>query len=314
MEIRAHHVLIGGFVIAAFLLALAFVLWLSKSSLETGYGYYEIVFDESVTGLSTGGVVQYNGIKVGEVSQLSLAPDDPRKVIARIKVAAGTPIRQDTRAKLGLLGVTGVAYIQLTGGAPGSPPLVALPGQPIPRIPSEKSELSKLMSSGTDIASNVNDVLLRANVLLSNENIGHITQTLAHIDAVTGALADQRSSIATALKQLADASGSLRTTLLELQGMAKNTDQLIRDDARQTLQAATRSLDAVNRMADSANALLGDNRAALASFGNQGLRQLGPAIAELRTTLESLRKLADRLEQSQGILIGRDQPKEYHGK
>ncbi|MEO7200872.1 MAG: MlaD family protein, partial [Dokdonella sp.] len=72
METRAHHILIGGFAIAAFLLGLLFVLWLSKVSADREFGYYDVIFTEAVTGLSKGGLVQYNGIKVGEVSKLSL--------------------------------------------------------------------------------------------------------------------------------------------------------------------------------------------------------------------------------------------------
>ena len=90
METRAHHVLIGAFTIAVFLLALGFVLWMSRSSTDDSYREYDIVFTEAVTGLSVGGLVQYNGIKVGEVRRLTLAPEDPRKVIAREELDAST--------------------------------------------------------------------------------------------------------------------------------------------------------------------------------------------------------------------------------
>src|SRR3954468_9414682 len=137
METRAHHVIIGAFAIGVFALAMAFVLWLSKSRIDQEFALYDIIFNEAVTGLSKGGLVQYNGIKVGEVVQLTLAKDDPRKVIARIRLDADTPIKQDTRAKLGLQGVTGVAFIQLSGGAPSSPPLKPTQDNPVPVIPSE---------------------------------------------------------------------------------------------------------------------------------------------------------------------------------
>ena len=95
METRAHHVLIGSFAILAFLLGLGFVLWLSKTSADREFSFYDVVFTEAVTGLSKGGLVQYNGIKVGEVTQLKLAPDDPRKVIARVRLDGDTPVKVD---------------------------------------------------------------------------------------------------------------------------------------------------------------------------------------------------------------------------
>ena len=230
METRAHHVLIGAFTLGVFLLALGFVLWLSKSSVDHTYNDYDIVFTEAVTGLSTGGLVQYNGIKVGEVRALSLAADDPRKVIARVRHDAAAPVRKDTRAKLALQGVTGVAFIQLSGGAPSSPPLLPTPEHPVPVIPSEESALSKLLASGSDIVLSANDALLRMNQILSDENVKRISDTLEHIDQLSGALAGERTDISTALQQLAEASGQLKKTLGTLDSMANTTNALIRDD------------------------------------------------------------------------------------
>ena len=78
METRAHHILIGAFAILAFLLGAGFVLWLSKTSADREFALYDVIFREAVTGLSKGGLVQYNGINVGQVTQLKLDPTDPR--------------------------------------------------------------------------------------------------------------------------------------------------------------------------------------------------------------------------------------------
>lgn len=314
METRAHHVMIGLFAIGVFVFALAFVLWLSKSSIDREFDYYDIVFNEAVTGLSKGGLVQYNGIKIGEVTQLSLARDDPRKVVARIRVDARTPIREDTRAKLGLLGVTGVAFIQLSGGAPGSPALKPTPANPVPVIPSEESALSKLLASGTDIMTSVNDIMFRANQLLSEENVKRISTTLAHIESITGTVDAERAQLGTALKQLADATGELKHTLETLDTMATTTNQLMSTNARQVLDATTKALDSVEKLAGSTNALIDDNRAAISSFSDQGLRQIGPTIVELRETLRSLKQVSERLGTSNSLLLGQDQPKEFDAR
>lgn len=311
METRAHHVLIGAFAIGAFMVALAFVLWMSKSGTERTYDAYDIVFTEAVTGLSVGGLVQYNGIKVGEVTRLHLDREDPRKVVARIRVDAGTPVNQDTRAKLGLQGVTGLAFIQLSGGKPGSPPLQAAPGQEVPVIRSEESALSKLLESGSDVVTSVNEVLLRMNDVLSAENVARISATLENVQLLTGTLAGQREDMSLALKQLAEATGQLKETLATVDTMATETSELMREDARAVLKSTQEALDSVNRLADSAGALINENRAAIDSFSNQGLRQVGPTVAELRQTLRSLKQLSDRLGDSNSVLLGRDQPKEF---
>jgi phospholipid/cholesterol/gamma-HCH transport system substrate-binding protein len=311
METRAHHVIIGAFAIGIFLFAMGFVLWLSKSSIDRQFSYYDIVFNEAVTGLSKGGTVQYNGIKVGEVAQLSLAKDDPRKVIARVRLDSDVPVKEDTRAKLGLQGVTGVAFIQLSGGAPTSPPLKPTPRNPVPVIPSEESALSKLLASGSDIITSANDLLLRANEVLSQENVDRISKTLENLEGVTGAVNAQRDDLSAALKQLSSATGELKHTLTTLDSMATTTNDLMRNNARQVLESTNKALESVDRVANATNSLIGDNRAAISEFSEQGLRQLGPAIVELRETLRSLRQVADRLSGSNSVLLGRDQPKEF---
>src|SRR5688572_14006566 len=144
METRANHVLIGLFTIIISVLAVLFALWAANWTSNRNWDNYDIVFTEAVTGLSTGGIVQYNGINVGEVRRLSLDPKDPRKVVARIRVQADTPVKVDTKAKLAFVGLTGVAQIQLTGGLPESPPLEGTPERPVPVIMTEPSALQNI--------------------------------------------------------------------------------------------------------------------------------------------------------------------------
>jgi phospholipid/cholesterol/gamma-HCH transport system substrate-binding protein len=314
METRAHHLLIGTFAILAFVLGLGFVLWLSKVGADREFTYYNVIFTEAVTGLSKGGLVQYNGIKVGEVVQLKLDPQDPRKVIAYVRIDGGTPIKQDTIAKLGLLGVTGMAFIQLSGGSPQSPPLVPTDEVPVPIIEAQESALAKLMASGEDIVVSVNDAVLRVGRLLSDENVRHVSETLSHIDSIVTTVSDQREDLGKALNQLADASTQLKSTLTTLNEMASTTNKLVRDEAREVLQSSEKAIASIERVANSTEALLTDNRAALSSFTEQGLRQVGPAIAELRETLQSFKHLTDQLGNSSSPLIGTDQPKEFKPK
>ncbi len=314
METRAHHLLIGSFAILAFLLGLGFVLWLSKVGADREFSDYDIVFTEAVTGLSKGGLVQYNGIKVGEVSRLSLDPADPRKVIARVRLDGGTPVKTDTVAKLGLLGVTGMAFIQLSGGAPASARLEPTPEQPIPVIRAEESALAKLMASGEDIVVSVNQALLRVGQLLSDDNVRHVSETLSNIDKLVATVAGQRDNLGEAVAQLADASKELKGTLKTLNEMAHTTNALVRDEARAVLQSTDQAIASIERVAKSTEALLEDNRAALSSFSEQGLRQVAPALAELRETLHAYKQLGEQLGSSNSLLLGRDQPKEYKPK
>ena len=128
METRANHVLIGAFTLGVCIFAVLFALWMAKYTSEKAFAEYDVVFQEAVTGLSTGSQVLYSGISVGEVRGLSLMRDDPRKVVARIRLAADTPVKTDTRAKLTMTGLTGVAVQSIWEVALVMPANAALAG------------------------------------------------------------------------------------------------------------------------------------------------------------------------------------------
>src|SRR5690606_22584578 len=90
---------------------------------NAGERHFVVVFNEAVRGLMVGSAVQYNGIQVGEVLELSLDPANPAVVRARIKVRDDLAIKQDTRARLALTGITGASVISLSGGSPDCPEL-----------------------------------------------------------------------------------------------------------------------------------------------------------------------------------------------
>jgi phospholipid/cholesterol/gamma-HCH transport system substrate-binding protein len=308
METRASHVLIGAFTLAVIGLAVAFVLWIAKSSLDREFDEYDIVFREAVTGLTVSGSVQYNGIQIGEVRKLALDPADPSRVIAHVRVAAGTPVRSDTRATLAYMGLTGVVVIQLTGGRPDSPPLEPKPGEAYGTIVADVSSLGRLMDSGGDMMANINELVGRVTALVSDENIAKVTSTLEHLEALSGEVAGRSGELGTALKQTLERADRL---LADLDGASDTARGLLDHETRAALVEMRESLATVRRFADSADRILAANDAALANLGSQGLSQVGPLIAELRTTLQRLEAVAGQVERDPArFLLGRDQPRE----
>ena len=64
-----------------------------------------------------------------------------------------------------------------------------------------------------------------------------------------------------------------------------------------------------------ADGIVNENRAAINSFANDGLAQVGPTLSELRVLIRDLRRLTDRLEGSPArYILGRDAAKEFEPK
>lgn len=310
METRAHHVLIGLFTVVAVGCALLFALWLGKSSMDREYAYYDIGFSQAVSGLSSGSSVEYSGIKVGDVTELWLEPDDPRKVRARIRVYGGTPIKKDTQARLALANITGSMVIQLHGGTPESPRLEGDRDDP-PLIVADPSSLNALLENGEDLMSNINNLLLSANQIFSEDNINRLSDTLEHLEQATSVLSDQRGDLAQTLQQFNQLSQQANTVMGELSSLARNANGLLDDQGRSVLTSAAQSMQTLDRTTARLDQLLEENQGAL-NNGMQGFNELGPAINELRTTLGALRRVTQRLEDNpSGFLLGRDKLQEF---
>ncbi len=310
METRAHHVLIGLFTVIAVGCALLFALWLGKSSMDREYSYYDVGFRQAVSGLSTGNSVEYSGIKVGDVTELWLDPEDPRKVRARIRVYGGTPIKTDTQARLALANITGSMVIQLHGGTPESPRLEGSRDDP-PLIIADPSSLSALLENGEDLMSNINNLLLSANQIFSEENTTRLSRTLEHLEQATSVLSEQRGDIGRALEQFGQLSQQANALMSELSSLAHNANGLLDDQGRSVLDSAAQSMDALNRSTARLDQLLAENEGAL-NNGLQGVNELGPAINELRSTLGALRRVTQRLEDNpSGFLLGRERLQEF---
>jgi phospholipid/cholesterol/gamma-HCH transport system substrate-binding protein len=305
METKANHVLIGAFTILITILAVAFALWAANYSSNKQWDQYEVVFSEAVTGLGTGGIVQYNGINVGEVTKLRLDPKDPRKVIARIRLQADTPVKVDTKAKLAFVGLTGVAQIQLTGGLPESPRLLPTPEEPIPRIPTTPSALQNLSAAADDIVE-------RIRAILSDENVARISGTLDDIHQLSSSVAGQKEEIAALIKNLREVSVNLNKTLVKTQGSLDTIDQNVVKKLPAIIDKLDLTLANLEKASKNANSVISDNRAAISDFSQNGLGQVGPTLAELRVLVRDLRRVSSRLDRNPaGYATGRTHPEEF---
>ncbi|MEO8160375.1 MAG: MlaD family protein [Arenimonas sp.] len=305
METKANHVLIGAFTILVTVLTVLFALWAANYSSNKKWDQYEVVFSEAVTGLGNGGIVQYNGINVGEVTKLKLDPKDPRKVIARIRLAADTPVKIDTKAKLAFIGLTGVAQIQLSGGLPESPLLLPTADQPVPRIPTVPSALQNLSAAADDIVERIRGIL-------SDENVARISGTLDDIHQLSSTVAGQKDDIAALIKNMREVSVQLNTTLVKAQGSLDTIDKGVVKNLPELVAKLDRTLASLESASKNANGVISDNREAISSFSQNGLGQIGPTLSELRILVHDLRRVTSRLDRNPaGYATGRTHPEEF---
>lgn len=143
MESDKRYFFEGLFIIGFTIAAALFAMWLVNTGKRDDVTY-RVHFNESVSGMSIGDTVKFHGVDVGNVKAMALDPGDPRKVQVDLQLRKETPVKTDTRATLKLKGITGVVYVELTGGNPDAQPLKVSAGE-IPEIPYQKSSVAALV-------------------------------------------------------------------------------------------------------------------------------------------------------------------------
>ncbi|MDP2618727.1 MAG: MlaD family protein [Hyphomicrobiales bacterium] len=220
METKANHILVGIFTVIVGALGFGFIYWLARFEEAAGEEPIIIVFEEAVTGLTAGGDVLFNGIKVGEVARLAVDPDDPKRVRTLVHVQTGTPVKPDTVARLELQGLTGVAVVQLLGGSPGAETIGVGPEGEIPVIIAEPSQLKKLLDTVSDIAEKGSSLFARLDrVLGTNEEA--IDNSLANVEKFTETLAANSERFDSFMRDVSAFAS-------RLDGMSEGLDELVK--------------------------------------------------------------------------------------
>ena len=176
METDKHYFIEGLFIIGLSVAAAFFAVWLTSTGNRDDV-LYRIRFSDSVSGLALGDPVKYHGVDIGTVKAMILDPDDPRLVQVDVNLRKEAPVKTDTKATLKLKGITGVVFIELSGGSPKAPTLLAAtPQDQIPEIPSEKSSLNAALDQLPKVIQKFSSIEDQAKKAMSD--IGELTGKL----------------------------------------------------------------------------------------------------------------------------------------
>jgi phospholipid/cholesterol/gamma-HCH transport system substrate-binding protein len=306
METRANYALIGVFTLAVIAAAFGFVLWFSGTEKPGGRTPYQIIFTGSVSGLSEGGWVLFNGVRVGAVTKINLLPQDPSRVDALIDIDAKVPVRADTKARLEYTGFTGVASIALTGGALDAPPLPTSPQKP-GVIVADSSEFQDLIATARQVAAQASDFFTKTNRLI-DENSASITATIKNAEKFSDALAANSDGLKDFMGAIADVGKSIKPLTAKLDALAGDADNVVKGD----VAAAAKS---IKKAADDLDSRIKEIAANINHFSGSGLRQYEALAVDGRKTLEQFNQAVRSLENNpQQFLFGKSpQIPEYSG-
>ena len=294
-----NYTLVGAFVLVLGTLLVAGVLWLaSGGTSQKRVDLYLAIVEESVAGLNLNAPVKYNGVDVGKVRRIDLDPQDPNRVNLVFAIERGTPVKEDTVAVLKTQGLTGIAYVELSGGARESPTLRAVEGSLYPVIRTKPSLSARLENVLTTVLAKLDDTSTNINAILSAENQAALKSALADIATVARTVAARKESINSAIthagRTLENAStASARITpVLERIGRSADSIDKMGNEVARTSASAGKTVDTVG--------------ADVKRFSAETLPELERLLGELGALTISLRRLSEQTERDpRGLIFGR---------
>ena len=263
METRANYFLIGTFTLAVIAGAFGFVMWFQKLHSTKLRSPLRIVFEGPASGLRNGGSVNFNGIRVGEVTSVKL--DNPRRVVALAMIENNAPIRKDTLVGLEFQGLTGVAAISLRGGEE-SAPAVPLDEDGTPVLTADPDAVQDVTESIRATLRNINKVVA--------DNQETVKVSLQNVQTFSGSLARSSESIESIMKKVDGVVAKTDSIMLGLDALAGGKD------GGELFQAVRSFKELADNLDKRAGLLMSDGRA-LVSDGRRTLTDISRAVNNL---------------------------------
>ena len=294
-----NYALVGAFVLVLGAVLVAGVLWLaSGGAFQKKYDFYLAVEDESVAGLNLNAPVKYNGVDVGKVRLIQLDPGNPERVNLIFAIERGTPIKEDTVAVLKTQGLTGITYVELSGGARDAPPLGVTAGNEYPQIRTKPSLSARLENVLTSVLTKLDSTSGNINDILSDENKAAFKSLLADIATVAHTIAARKDTIDAGLT---NAGRTLENTSSASAQLGPVVDRIGR-----SAEAIEKMGNEVARTSASAGKTVNAIGADVKRFTSETLPELERLLGELSALSISLRRLTEQTERNpSSLLFGR---------
>lgn len=300
MESKLNYTLVGVFVVALLAAMIASSLWLSGQNKDQQFNYYRIQMTESISGLGMDSVVKYLGVDVGNVTQIRLDPDNSQQVEILIRVEQNVPVTEQTVATLKFFGITGLAFIELSGSPQGAKPIISSPDQ-LAIIKAGSSTFSRVEESLNTLAIKLSRVLDHLDHVMNEGNIENFSALLEQSNQLIFTLQQDQQKLSKLLEQGTEAGQSMEDAFAKMgvvadrvNGMTDNLSMSGKSFEKQlnsVLQDIAVTSKSVDKLVqDYAN--LGDQTAeevqqTLHDF-RQSLQQLDSVMGVMKNTVQSV--------------------------
>lgn len=307
METRVSYTIVGLFVLVLGATLGAIVLWLEFGAYGAEESCYYVYMKESVSGLNVDASVKYRGVTVGRVEDIKLRPDNPEEVWLTLAIANDAPIKTDTVATLSMQGLTGLTFVNLTGGSREAPPLRAQRGQTCPMINTKPSLLFRLDEGLSMILENFQHLTTDIRRLLNDQTRTKVKRILTDIAKLTDGLVAHQDTLEAGLVSAAH-------TLQMTERLSAKFPETM-DSIQKSTQAIQKMAQNIADTSSSVNTIVKNSQQQIGRFTGQTLPEIGLLISQLRHLTTELQQIAQQIDREpNSLLVGRQGPRPGPGE
>ncbi|QPB21563.1 MlaD family protein [Rhizobium sp. 007] len=293
METKANYTIVGFFTVLVIAAAFGFVYWMAEYGRSGPMAELVVRIPGSANGLSVGSPVRFNGIQVGSVTSLSIDADDPQYSLAFTEVRVDAPIYPSTRAILEIQGLTGAAYIELSGGKVGEENILQKAIETGKRavIVADQSSVTNLLATADRILDRANDAVGEVQGFVRDAR-GPLTKTLQNAETFSDALAKNSGNIDSFLQSVGQLSETVRNVSGKVDSTLEAVEALVRAVDAKKIDTILSNAEKVSR--DIANAS-GDLKGAIQRF-NDTATTFNDFGKKAQTTLDRVDTLVAQID------------------
>ncbi|MBB5041537.1 MlaD family protein [Shinella fusca] len=269
METKANYALVGFFTVLVIAAAFFFVYWMSQYGRGGEMAQLAIRIPGSANGLSVGSPVRFNGIPVGSVRSLAIDKDDPRFSIAMTEVSTSAPVKKSTSAVLEVQGLTGAAYVELSGGKADDPNILrqAFDTDTAAVLDAEQSSVTNILSTADKILKRADAAITDIQGFVADAR-GPLTTTIRNAEQFSGSLARNGENIDQFLQSVGGLSDTFKNLSGRLDTVLASVDSLVKAVDPEKVDDFVGNVDKVSK-------------------------DIAAASGDVKTTMEGFRKTAE---------------------
>ena len=297
MENKSHALIAGVFTVILALAVLLTASWLNRdTSVRTPY---VLTTNGSIAGLNVQAAVKYRGIPIGKVTKITYDPKNLSRVKVILRLDGDFPLKRDMVAEAGMLGITGLKYVEIQGGSD-----TAVLLHENDTIASRQSMFANISGKTESIVAKFEILLNHLNDITNPDSIRDIRKILSNVehvtataDTFTGKMSPQIITMAKTFNNTANRLDSITTDIHDMTATLK------------TGMDAQKMITLLNRV-DSAAISLKSLSQTLDLSIRQSREDFSVSMQNLRETLENANELSKMLTENPSLILKNENPKD----